>query len=240
MILKGSQRGNAAQLARHLLNIRENEHVELHELRGFASEGLLDALNEVEAVARGTRCRQSLFSLSLSPPEGERVDIATFETAIEMVEIRLGLEGQGFRRARVWHVRRRKMTKRNTSIITLELDAALTKKLAEVADFEGKNPADTLRLLIKYAHADMRRLVEKEFRPGILLRQNPDDDDILSPYQEPINLMRSIKLAHTHNFIYDEHHKIINIQAFGAMKVFELQPSRLELNKIKASGKGKH
>lgn len=39
MILKGSQRGNAAQLARHLLNLRENEHVELHELRGFSSAG---------------------------------------------------------------------------------------------------------------------------------------------------------------------------------------------------------
>lgn len=101
MILKGSQRGNAAQLARHLLNLKENEHIEVHELRGFASDGLIDALHETEAVAKGTRCRQCLFSLSLSPPEGERVDIATFETAIEMVEIRLGLEGQP--RAVVFH-----------------------------------------------------------------------------------------------------------------------------------------
>lgn len=101
MILKGSQRGNAAQLARHLLNLRENEHVELHELRGFSSDGLLDALNEAEAIAKGTRCKQCLFSLSLSPPPGVAVDVATFETAIEMVEMRLGLEGQP--RAIVFH-----------------------------------------------------------------------------------------------------------------------------------------
>jgi hypothetical protein len=38
MILKGSQRGNAAKLARHLMNIRDNAHVELRKLRGVVSE----------------------------------------------------------------------------------------------------------------------------------------------------------------------------------------------------------
>jgi hypothetical protein len=102
MILKGSQRDNAAKLARHLMNMQDNEHVELHELRGFISdEQLLDALLEAQAVAKGTRCQQHLFSLSLNPPEGERVDVASFETAIEMVEQRLGLDGHP--RAIVFH-----------------------------------------------------------------------------------------------------------------------------------------
>ncbi|MER3352346.1 MAG: relaxase/mobilization nuclease domain-containing protein [Hoeflea sp. D1-CHI-28] len=102
MILKGSQRGNAAKLARHLMNERDNEHVELHELRGFVSdEQLLDALLEAQAVAKGTRCHQHLFSLSLNPPEDERVDVEHFETAIEMVEQQLGLDGHP--RAIVFH-----------------------------------------------------------------------------------------------------------------------------------------
>lgn len=101
MILKGSQRGSATQLARHLMNMRENEHVELHELRGFSCERLIDALSEAEAVAKGTRCKQFLFSLSLNPPPGEDVSIDTFETAIEMVEDRLGLTG--LPRAIVFH-----------------------------------------------------------------------------------------------------------------------------------------
>ncbi|EKF40103.1 relaxase/mobilization nuclease family protein [Nitratireductor indicus C115] len=66
MILKGSQRGNGQNLAAHLLNVSDNEHVRLHELRGFVSEDLHGAFHEVEAISRGTRCRQYLFSLSLS------------------------------------------------------------------------------------------------------------------------------------------------------------------------------
>jgi|GEM_PF-5438686 len=38
MILKGNQRSSARQLAVHLLNERDNEHVEVHEIRGFASD----------------------------------------------------------------------------------------------------------------------------------------------------------------------------------------------------------
>ena len=95
MIMKGSQRGNAARLAAHLMNTRDNEHVELHELRGFMSEDdLHGALKEAEAIAKGTRCQQHLFSLSLNPPPDAHADIATFEAAVEMAEQKLGLSGQ--------------------------------------------------------------------------------------------------------------------------------------------------
>ena len=43
MILKGSQRGGARDLAVHLMK-EENDHVEVHALRGYASDGLKDAL----------------------------------------------------------------------------------------------------------------------------------------------------------------------------------------------------
>ncbi|WP_164982767.1 relaxase/mobilization nuclease domain-containing protein [Leisingera sp. NJS204] len=102
MILKGSQRGNARELSKHLMNVRDNEHVELHDLRGFMSEeDLHEALAEAEAISKGTRCKQHLFSLSLNPPEGVHVDTQTFETAIEMAEQKLGLDGQP--RAVVFH-----------------------------------------------------------------------------------------------------------------------------------------
>lgn len=101
MILKGSQRGHGANLATHLMNDRDNEHFELHELRGFAADDLAGAFQEVEAIAKGTRCRQSLFSLILSPPENEHASVEDFEAAIEQVEAKLGLEGQP--RAVVFH-----------------------------------------------------------------------------------------------------------------------------------------
>ena len=94
MILKASQRGGAAALSAHLLNANDNEHVELHDLRGFLSENLMGAMKEAQAVALGTKCKQFLFSVSLSPPENERVPIDVFEKAIERVEEATGLKGQ--------------------------------------------------------------------------------------------------------------------------------------------------
>ncbi len=100
MILVGNQRGGAKDLALHLLK-EENEHVEVHELRGFASENLVSALNEAYAISRGTKCRQFLFSLSLNPPASENVKTDVFEATIKLVEDDLGLTGQP--RAIVFH-----------------------------------------------------------------------------------------------------------------------------------------
>ncbi|NKB56752.1 MAG: relaxase [Alphaproteobacteria bacterium] len=100
MILVGNQRGGAKDLARHLLK-EENEHVEVHELRGFASDNLQGALNEAYAVSRGTRCKQFLFSLSLNSPPHEEVRTEDFESAIAQAESKLGLTGQP--RAIVFH-----------------------------------------------------------------------------------------------------------------------------------------
>jgi hypothetical protein len=94
MILKGSIRGNGSQLSRHLLNDRDNDHVELHEVRGFVGDDLDAAFLEAEAIAKGTRCQKFLFSLSLNPPESEDVSIDAFEAAIEMAEQQLGLNDQ--------------------------------------------------------------------------------------------------------------------------------------------------
>lgn len=101
MILKGSQRGNAIELANHLLKADENEHVELHEIRGFIADDLHGALKEIDAVSQGTRCKQFMFSLSLNPPQTENVPIKHFENALADIEKELGLQGQP--RAVVFH-----------------------------------------------------------------------------------------------------------------------------------------
>ncbi|MFY0310865.1 relaxase/mobilization nuclease domain-containing protein [Leisingera sp. D0M16] len=94
MILKAKERGDAPQLARYLLATRDNDHVELHEVRGFVSDNLLEAFHEADAIARGTRCRNYLFSMSLNPPEGAQVSTGAFERAADRIERKLGLEGQ--------------------------------------------------------------------------------------------------------------------------------------------------
>lgn len=101
MILKGNERGGAVPLAQHLLNALENEHVHVHEVRGFVSDDLAEALSEAYAISRGTKCRKFLFSLILSPPEDASVPVEVFEKAIERIEAKLGLTGQP--RAIVFH-----------------------------------------------------------------------------------------------------------------------------------------
>lgn len=101
MILKASQRSGGRQLAHHLLKVEENEHVEVHELRGFMADDLHSAFNEIHAVSKGTRATQPFFSLSLNPPPFKQVPIQNFEAAIEQVEQKLGLGNQP--RAIVFH-----------------------------------------------------------------------------------------------------------------------------------------
>ena len=86
MILKGNQRAGGRALAAHLTNDRDNDHVELHELRGFASRDLAGAMLEIEATARGTRCQQPFFAVSLNPPKGHSVSVGQFEDAASAVE----------------------------------------------------------------------------------------------------------------------------------------------------------
>lgn len=94
MILKGSQRGGAKKLGLHLLKTAENEHVEIHDVRGFMTDDVVGAFREAEAVSKGTKCRQFLFSVSLNPPESEAVRIETFEQAIAAIEEKHGLTDQ--------------------------------------------------------------------------------------------------------------------------------------------------
>lgn len=101
MILKGSQRAGAKQLSLHLMNDRDNDHVTLHELRGFIAGDLHGALAESYAISRGTKCEQFLFSLSLNPPKQVIAGEDDFRRAADEAEKRLGLEGQP--RAIVFH-----------------------------------------------------------------------------------------------------------------------------------------
>lgn len=124
MILKGNQRGGGKALALHLLNAEDNEHVEVHELRGFLADDLRSALHEAHAVSRGTKARQYLFSLSLNPPSEARVSTEDFERAIETAEKKLGLENQP--RAIVFH---EKEGRRHAHAVWSRIDAAQMKAI---------------------------------------------------------------------------------------------------------------
>jgi len=101
MILKAKERGNAPQLAQYLMSMRDNEHVELHDLRGFVSDDLAEAFLEAEAISKGTKCQNHLFSMSLNPPVDQNVSREDFERAVDQIESKLGLDDHA--RAIVFH-----------------------------------------------------------------------------------------------------------------------------------------
>lgn len=94
MILEASKRSGGMALGRHLLNEQDNDHVTVHDVRGFVADNVMDAMKEAQAISMGTRCKQYLFSLSLNPPGHENVRVEVFETAIAKIEERLGLSAQ--------------------------------------------------------------------------------------------------------------------------------------------------
>lgn len=101
MILKASQRSGARSFANHLLNKRENDHVEVYDIRGLAAEKLHGAFLEIDAVSKGTKATQPFFVVAFNPPENANVSIDQFEAAIAKVEKKLSLTDQP--RAIVFH-----------------------------------------------------------------------------------------------------------------------------------------
>lgn len=144
MILKGSQRAGGAQLAAHLLNERDNDHVTLGEMRGFAADDLHGAFKEAQAVASGTRCKQYLFSLSLNPPIGADVSEAQFERVANEAEKALGLEGQP--RAIVFH---EKEGRRHAHIVWSRIDPNEMRAI-NLAHFKNKLTALSRELYLEH------------------------------------------------------------------------------------------
>ena len=136
MILKASKRGGANQMAIHLLNADQNEHVDVHEISGFMSDNIIGALNEIHAISKGTQCNKFMFSLSLSPPEEEKVPVSVFEGALKKIEKQLGLEGQP--RVVVFH---EKEGRRHAHCVWSRIDAAEMKAIDQ--DF-FKNKLNTI------------------------------------------------------------------------------------------------
>lgn len=144
MILKGSQRAGAGQLAAHLLNRFDNEHVCVHELRGFAADDLRGALTEAQAVSKGTKCKQFMFSLSLNPPKGAAAGEADFERAADQAERLLGLDGQP--RAIVFH---EKEGRRHAHVVWSRIDASKMRAV-NLPHFKRKLTALSKELFLEH------------------------------------------------------------------------------------------
>jgi len=101
VILKGSQRGYGRNLAAHLTNGRENDHVDVADIRGTAAQDLRGALLEMEAAAQGTKCQQPFFHVIVNPPETANLTREQFAASFDKIEADMGLADHA--RAVVFH-----------------------------------------------------------------------------------------------------------------------------------------
>ncbi|MEM9060828.1 MAG: relaxase/mobilization nuclease domain-containing protein, partial [Pseudomonadota bacterium] len=124
MILEGNERGYGSELARHLLNAKDNDHVSVHAVEGFLADDLLGAFAEIDAISQATQCQKYLFSLSLNPPVDASVSIADFEDAVAAAERKLGLVGQP--RAIVFH---EKNGRRHAHAVWSKIDAGTMRAI---------------------------------------------------------------------------------------------------------------
>jgi hypothetical protein len=101
VIINGGARYGAKSLATHLLNEKKNERVNVLEVRGCLSTGLLGALVEMEESAEATRCQKPLYHANIDPDRNVMMTPAQWKRAIEVLEEKLGLQDHA--RAVVMH-----------------------------------------------------------------------------------------------------------------------------------------
>ena len=158
MILKGNPRGGGRQMATHLLNGVQNEHVSVHQVRGFLATDVSGALEEAYALSKGTRCAQYLYSLSMNPPTDVSVPVEVFEKALKAIEEKLGLANQP--RVIVFH---EKEGRRHAHCVWSRIDATEMKGI-NIAFDRRKLQALSRALFIEHGWTMPRGLIDKAHR----------------------------------------------------------------------------
>jgi hypothetical protein len=93
MIIKGSARKSGAKaLADHLGNAKDNEKVNVLSITGTMASTMLEAFQDFEAVASGSRSNRPYYHASISP--NRTLTDEQRDRAIDLLEEKLGLEGQ--------------------------------------------------------------------------------------------------------------------------------------------------
>ena len=158
MIIKASSRGSYRNLANHLTNTRDNDHVTLHEMRGLAGSSLHAGLAEIDAVSRGTRCQKPFFSVSFNPPMGQQVTHAQFDEAFAKLERKLGLVDQP--RAVIYH---EKEGRRHCHVVWSRIDSQEMKAI-DMSHFKLKCTDISRELYQEHGWQMPKGLINKQDR----------------------------------------------------------------------------
>ncbi len=241
MIIKASQRSGARNLANHLMNAHDNDHVTLHEVRGLAGQSLHAALLEIDGVSQGTRCQQPMMSVSFNPPEGEDVTFDHFEAAFDSLEQKLGLTDQP--RAVVFH---EKEGRRHAHVVWSRINIDSMKAI-NMSHFKNKCTDISRQLYLEHGWDMPKGLIDKRERDPFKLtnvewqqlkRQGIDPKEIKmlcqDAWKHSDNLKsfkhalqeRSLFLAQGDRrgfVVLDNSSKVYSLSRFGGIKTKELK-----------------
>lgn len=93
MIIKGSSRAAAAQAGHYLLDLKKNDYTKFIETKGTISPDIKGAMQEMEAIAAGTKCQKFLYHASINPPQGADLTPEQWAFAVDLLEKNLAFEG---------------------------------------------------------------------------------------------------------------------------------------------------
>ena len=144
VIIKGGSTSGAGRVAAHVLDGRENEQVEVKELRGVMAGDLHAALREMETAAQCAATRKPLYHASINPRAGEKLTDEQWAVAVDRLEAALGLSGQP--RAVVAHV---KNGRGHRHVIWSRIDLARGRAISDSFNFRK--------------HEECARDLEREF-----------------------------------------------------------------------------
>lgn len=130
----------------------------VHEVKGFASSDLTEAFVETLAISKATKCRQFMFSLSLSPPPEAKVSTGDFEKAVSQIEDKLDLNGQP--RAIVFH---EKNGRRHAHVVWSRINAE-TMTAKQMSFYKMKLREVSKSLYLEHGWTTPRGLVDSKNR----------------------------------------------------------------------------
>ena len=92
MIVKGKSRPAATGLGRYLMRKGKNERVDLKELRGFCSDKIAGAMQEMDAVGGASECEKYVYHASINPALSDHLTPEQMLQAVDILERHLKLE----------------------------------------------------------------------------------------------------------------------------------------------------
>src|SRR5580704_1910441 len=94
MFAKGRANNSGYRLAKYMLREDDTWRIVPGEVRGFASEDIVEALSSVDAMAKGTSGEKPLFHVSVRNPDGENLTPEQWTYVADRLERKLGLTDQ--------------------------------------------------------------------------------------------------------------------------------------------------